>query len=241
MICRLNRSRQNWVAKAVFAASVVAGQAVAHEENFDDKVRDYILKNPQVILEALERLSQEQEQSALSEKIASYPDLFDGNGALGMGPADAEVHVIEFFDYKCAPCKAVHPQLEALAAAQPNLRIDMRHLPILTPGSERASRFALATQMTLGDAAYRQVHEALWDVVGPLNGEVFKRIATRLDLDFELIETAMYDPQITAEIDRVRDVAIGLEILGTPAFLTKDSLKVGVADIDALAELWLNQ
>lgn len=223
----------------VFAVSAAA--AASHEENFEARVRDYLINNPQVILEALETLSLQQAEAALVDKIAAYPRLFEGVAALGIGATDAPVRVVEFFDYKCAPCKAIHPHLADLVAMNPDLRIEMKHLPILTPGSERAARFALATQLAFGDAAYAQVHAALWAVRGPLNTAGFQQIASDLNLDFSQIEAMMDDDSITADIDGNRDIAIDLGVLGTPAFLTPNSLQIGETDVAKLGQLWLSQ
>lgn len=223
------------------AGLMAAPQARAHEENFEDRVRAYLLSNPEVILEALEVISQRQAQTALIERIAAHPGLFEDPPVLGLGDPAAPVRVVEFFDYKCAPCKAIHPDLAVLVTANADLRIEMKHLPILTPGSERAARFALATQMVYGNAAYAKVHNALWDVQGPLNTVVFQRIATDVGVDFAQIEPAMRDATITARIDGNRDIAIDLGVLGTPAFMTPNSLLIGETDIDTLAASWLSQ
>ncbi len=223
-----------------FADVTLAKMAVAHEENFEERVRDYLLANPEVILQSLEVLNQRQVQSEFEQKLLGYPDLF-ATSALGLGAEDAPTQVVEFFDYRCAPCKAIHPKLEALVKAQPDIRIEMRQLPILSPGSERAARFALATEQVAGLAAYAQVHDAIWTLRGPLNDVGFKRISDELALDFAAIQAEMQSPAVDAEIDRNRDIAIDLGILGTPALVGATSSQFGSIDVDALAEVWLSQ
>jgi len=212
-----------------------------HEENLDARIRAYILDNPDVILEALEQLAARQRVAAMAERVAEWPDLLDQHGGLGLGDIDAPIRVVKFFDYRCAPCKAIHPELVRLVANHPTIRIEMRHLPILSPGSERAARFALAVQDLAGDAAYTAVHTALWELEGPLNSASFAPIAARLGLDYETIETVLDSEGITARITYNRDAAISLEILGTPAFVSATSVSFGDADTDALAATWLSQ
>ncbi len=218
----------------------LAGTAMAHEENFEERVRDYILANPEIILRSLEVLNQRQVEAEIAQKLSGYPEILSTT-ALGMGAAEAPNKVVEFFDYRCAPCKAIHPKLEALVEEHPDLRIEMLQLPILSPGSERAARFALATEQVAGAAAYAQVHDALWAMRGPLNEGGFKEIADDLALDFEAIKAEMQSAEVDAEIDRNRDLAIDLGILGTPAFVTSTSVQYGSTDVDALAEIWLSQ
>ena len=149
--------------------------------------------------------------------------------------------MVEFFDYKCVPCKAMHDPLKSLVQKNPNIRIEMRHLPILSPGSERAARFALAVSALAGKKAYADVHDDLWEIRGPLNVAAFERIAADHDLDFQAIADMMDSAEISQRISLNRDVAIALEILGTPAFITPKTVNVGQSDVDELAKVWLSQ
>lgn len=220
---------------------LLATLGFARADTFEERVRNYILNNPEVILEALEILSERDAQLATARKVAVFPELFTDATSLGEGNAEAQLQVIKFFDYRCAPCRAVHPALVDFVATHPQVRIEMRHLPILSPGSERAARFALATQATYGDKMYRAVHDRLWELQGSLNSVGFRRISDELKLDFAKIEKAMEREDITQRIDYNRNAAIALEILGTPAFVTKNNVVFGSTDIDVLSEMWLSQ
>ncbi len=218
-----------------------AAMAFAEEPSFEDRVRAFLLENPEVILEALTILSEREARAALAAKLANYPELFSDAPRLGEGKPDASLRVVEFFDYKCAPCKAIHPRLVEFAENHPDVRMEMRHLPILTPGSERAARFALATEAAYGLEMYRDVHDQLWDTSGPLNMAGFQRIADERGLDFERIASLMESDAIDMRISYNRDVAIALEILGTPAFVTQESVTFGSTDVEAMVETWLSQ
>lgn len=227
---------------AIFSAlALMTTVASAEEPSFEDRVRAFILDNPEVILEALNVLAEREARATAISRLAAFPALFSDPPRLGEGDPGAELRVVEFFDYKCVPCKTVHPQLVEFVEANPNVRIEMRHLPILTPGSERAARFALATDAIHGAEAYRAVHDRLWEMRGPLNMPGFRRLAEALGLDYARIEAEMDSDAIDARISYNRDAAITLEVLGTPAFLTPESVTFGSTDIAALSEIWLNQ
>ncbi len=217
--------------------------ASAHHSNdpTEEKIHQYILDHPEVILEALERLSAREEQLARAAQVAEFPSLFTRPPVLGLGSADAPRRVVEFFDYKCIPCRSIHARLEALVATQPDIRIEMRQLPILTPASERATRFAFAVWELSGDAAYVAAHEALWAHIGPYNTSFFSKVAQSLSLDEDLIEEVMWSDKITAKIDENRDMAIALGIVGTPSFVTPTDIAVGTTDLERLTELFVSQ
>ncbi|MFY0619978.1 DsbA family protein [Shimia sp.] len=220
---------------------LLASVSVAHERDLNSRIREYILNNPEVIIEALEVLAAKEQKQALRAKLSNHPELFDEPPILGIGHSDAPIRVIEFFDYKCAPCKAVHPYLETLVESHPKVRIEMRHLPILTPGSERAARFVLAVKTVAGESVYARVHKELWNLRGPLNSARFASIAKGEELDFSTVERVMESEEISQRIAYNRDLAIALGIAGTPAFVTPNSVTVGTVDIEDLKRIWLSQ
>lgn len=223
----------------VSAASAVAANAA--EQTFEDKVRAYLLSNPEVILEALAVLTEREEAAARKAQIDAYPELFTRKPILGIGDPEADVRVVEFFDYKCLPCKAVHAPLAALVDTNPNLRVEMRQLPILTPGSEKATRFAFAVLEVAGKEAYASAHDMLWAHRGPFNTAVFSRMTEALGLELDVLDPVMWSDEVTEKIDFNRDMAIDLNLVGTPAFVTPTDIAVGTTDIELLKVLFLNQ
>ena len=228
----------------IFAACLsCASVGHAHHENdpLQEQIRQYILEHPEIIIEALALLTEREERLARIEQIAAFPGLFERAPVLGLGAKDAPRRVIEFFDYKCIPCRSIHARLSHLVDEHADLRVEMWHLPILTPASEKATRFALATWQIAGDDAYEKAHDALWGHRGPYNTPVFAKIAERLSLDFAQIEVAMWSEPVTAQIDENRDIAIALDIIGTPSFVTPEDVAIGTTDLARLKDLFLSQ
>lgn len=237
------KNKKTHIAAAPLCAIAIATTAAAHDTDAEFKARlqSFLMQNPEVILEAMTALGERERRAAQNAAIAEFPGLFAEPAILGMGDTAAPLRVIEFFDYRCAPCKAIHPGLSELVEQTPNLRIEMRQLPILSPGSERSARFALAVNDVAGAEAYARVHERLWTLRGPMNAASFEVIADDENLDWAHISEAMQSDAVTTRIDENRDIAIALEILGTPAFVTPNSISFGQSDIEALADTWLNQ
>ena len=148
---RRARPMRALAAIAVSVYTLTPSPALAHMSGteFEARVRDYLLAHPEIILEVMEALSEREARAAQSAQVAKYPDLFDAAPILGIGPEDAPIRVVEFFDYNCVPCKTLHPDLVAELDERLDIRVELRHLPILSPSSERGARFALAVK-TLG-------------------------------------------------------------------------------------------
>ncbi|MCA0869438.1 DsbA family protein [Seohaeicola saemankumensis] len=229
--------KTTWIA-ATLALAIVAS---ARADDFDARVRAYILNNPEIILEALEILSEREARAETTARIAAFPDLFSDAPALGLGAPDAPIRVVEFFDYKCGPCKAMHPAVAEAVRQHPDLRVELRQLPILSPASERAARFALAVRALYGADAYARAHDRLWQHRGPFNTSVLARIAEHEGWDPDALDAETGSAEITARIDRNRTIAMDLGIRGTPAFVTPTSVTFGQGDVGALAERWLQR
>ena len=84
----------------------------ANRGQIEQVVREYLLANPDIIVQMSNRLDAQQEASdqkarddALFE-VGGVSALLDPKVAYVVGPSDAKVTVAEFFDYRCPHCKA---------------------------------------------------------------------------------------------------------------------------------------
>ncbi len=217
--------------------ATLTAESLADDE-FNEKVRQYLLNNPEIILEAMELLGEREAERQMAERVSPvYDELIATDTDLIIGNQNAKIKLIEFFDYRCAVCKSVAPTLETFVKANPDVAIIKKHMPILTPSSERASRYTLATNIVYGAENYGAMHKYLYETSRPLNEATFEKAANELGFDHTKI-MAQYDADvITQIINSNRDIAINLEIRGTPAFLTPAKLKIGQVDEKVLSEL----
>ncbi len=126
-----------------------AGVSAAHKAEFEKIVRDYILKNPEIITEAIQIL---QAKKQVAEARADKELLASNRATLISDPASpvggnpkGDVTIVEFFDYRCGVCKRIHPIVDELLKTDPNIRRVYKEWPILGPNSVLAARAAIAS------------------------------------------------------------------------------------------------
>src|ERR1700743_1360474 len=79
------------------------------------------------------------------KRAASNIDALANNpGSPSIGAPQADITIVEFFDYACPYCKAIEPRLEALVQHDKGIKLVLKEFPILTKQSMIASRMALA-------------------------------------------------------------------------------------------------
>ncbi|WP_170428972.1 DsbA family protein [Ruegeria arenilitoris] len=219
-------------APALLGLSMITGPAQALDLNalseaekaeFGKQVREYLLENPEVIIEAIDILEQRNaaaEAAADKELVqANADELFnDGYSWVGGNP-DGDITLVEFMDYRCGYCRRAVPEVASLLAADGNIRLVIKELPILGEASVMSSRFAVATKQVAGNDAYKQVHDALLEFSGEPTEVTLRRISDGLGLDSDAIIAAMDSDQVTEEIAQTRALAQRMKISGTPSFV----------------------
>lgn len=206
-------------------------------DEFGERVRDYLLENPEVIMEALQILEQRRraaEAEALKATLEARRDdlLRDPDAPVGGNPS-GDATLVEFFDYNCPYCRRVAPTVSGLIEDDANLRVVYKEIPILGPGSQFAARAALAAR---NQERYVPFHEALMQAPKVDESNVME-IARRVGLDVERLERDMADPAIKAAIERNLELANALGITGTPSFVIGDRVVPGAVDRTTLETL----
>jgi protein-disulfide isomerase len=210
----------------------------AELEEFEQRVREYLLKNPEVIMEALQVLQERQraaEAENLKRTIAELSEeiLNDPAAPVGGDPS-GDVTLVEFFDYNCPYCRRVAPTVTELEQADPGLRLVYKEFPILGPGSQFAAGAALASQR---QGKYVPFHNALMQATEQVTEEIVMETAREVGLDTEQLRADMQDPAIDEAIARNLQLAEALGITGTPSFIIGDEVVPGAVDLRTLESL----
>ena len=208
---------------------------------FGTQVREYLMANPEVIMEAVQVLEARQAEAQAQGDLNLVSDtaeaIFeDGYSWVGGNP-DGDITIVEFFDYRCGFCRRAHPEVKALLETDGNIRYVAKEFPILGENSVISSRFALAVRKVAGDDAYAIANEALIALNGDMQEPVLRRLAETLDLDADAVLQAMNDEDITRQISETRALAQKLQINGTPSFIMGGQMIRGYLPLDAMQDV----
>ena len=199
----------------IIGAALTAGALVlAGPSLFGEKmVRDALLSNPEMIMEAGEALRDKQYASTLAPIRASLETPFHSSWK---GAAKPEVTMTYFFDYACGYCRQSNPVIERLMAEDKGLRVIYRELPILGPASVEAARVSLAASKA---GKFAQYHDALYAAGRP--GPDTIALAARAA---GVPAQAADDPAQEAELRANMGLASQLGATGTPLFVVGDKV-----------------
>lgn len=231
------------------AAAIALTPACAQEqvsatdkEAIEKIVADYILENPEIIEDALIALSEKraaEEAQQARAAIAENQDALINNAAdFSIGPADAPVTVVEFFDYRCGFCKRSAEWAIDLPEKYDNqVRVVFKEFPILSAESEKAALAAIAAGK---QGKYVEMHMALMELDNGLGfgPEQIDAAAESVGVNVETMRADMKSIDVQKAVADSKSLARTLGITGTPAFIigTEQVSGANIQQVEALID-----
>jgi len=200
----------------------------------EDIVKNYLLENPELIVEALE-IYDKRESLAAFESIK--PAIFNDPRDISIGPEDAKVTVVEFFDYNCGYCKKSADWMKTLIETHgDDVRIVFKELPLLDRRS-KTSRHAAKAALAAGlQGQYTKMHFSLM-AERSLTPERIEKLAEAMELDMEKFKADLASDDLERHINDGMNVARQIpDFGGTPFYYVNDEAVSG-ANLPRLDEL----
>jgi protein-disulfide isomerase len=219
------------VVSAVLAVS--ASQAQDTSNTFDEKqtqaiegiVRGYLLKNPEVLREAMAELQKRQEAEASAKRKEALASFYKDSSPFVSG--NGKLTVVEFFDYNCGYCRHAFNEVVKLIDAEKDVRLVFVEFPILSDESRKASEAAIAAAK---QNKYWEFHRALMAHKGPINEAAAMKVAADIGLNVEQLKKDMASSETEALIEKNLTLGNSMGVQGTPAFFVGDEAIPGAPE-----------
>lgn len=159
-----------------------------------------------------------------------------------LGPADAPVTLVEFFDPSCEACRAFHPVVQEIRRQFPTqVRVVMRYT-VFHQGSDEAVRILEVARM---QDKFEQVLDAIlekqptWALHDGPQMDVAWRVAGAVGLDLKKSETERLFPGITGVLNQDAADVEALGIRQTPTFFLNGKRLENVSAESLIADVKL--
>ncbi len=192
-------------------------------------VHSYILDHPEILPEAMQRLQEREMLNRLAPLRGALETPFPG---AVLGNPKGTVTLVEFTDYHCPYCRLSVPEVEALIAANKDLKVVIREEPVLSPESGDAARMALAAA---DQGLYARFHKAMF-AHETLSRETIDAAAREAGLDLAKAKADIASHKYEAELQNNLRMADAVGFTGTPAWVIGKQAFSGAIGRDALAD-----
>ncbi len=209
------------------------------ERQIKNIIEKYILENPEIIIESLEKFTANQKKKEKESIVSILNNFYDSKiyeSLPRIGNLDSKLIIVEFIDYNCGYCRKTLPTIAKLIKNFDNIQIIFIDYPILSESSEVAARASLAANE---QNAYFEYHTILLNNKKSINEDVLYKIAKELSLDIEKFKKDMSSEKIKNNIIKNIKFANSLKIRGTPTFIIGQQILPGAYDYEKLKKIIL--
>lgn len=225
----------------LFAGAITPARAemtAAQRAEIETVIKDYLVKNPDVLRDALAEMDRRQKQDEDDARSKAVTDaaetIFNSPRQAVLGNPAGKVNLVEFFDYNCAYCKKSLPDLAQIVREDSNIRFVIKDFPVLGPGSVEAAEVATALRKQFKGDKYWQFHQKLLGMKGQIGRAQALAVAKEMGANIDQLEKDAASPETKESIQEVMKVADTLQLTGTPSFVMGDDVVVGAVGYDEL-------
>ncbi|XVN42788.1 MAG: DsbA family protein [Candidatus Rickettsia vulgarisii] len=228
---------------------VVINSEISKSENQQDEVaktekivKEYLLKNPEVIIQAIEIL-QHRKRDEMEAKASEYiknnqAEVSNSSASPIVGNPEGNITIVAFYDYNCSYCKKGDSYIEQLIQSDKNVKVVLKPFPILGDSSFYVSSIALAVYK-LEPSKFSNIHNGLM-AMSNITKESVEKLLLDNDLDPVVIEEEAGKENIREALTKNGQLARNLKIQGVPAYIINGKLVPGMMDFEQLKNIISN-
>ncbi len=229
-----------FLAVASFGAFAPASAQITGQQRSDIEtvIREYLIKNPEVLREALvelDRRAKSEEDTQRRQAVERLEgQIFNSKHQVVIGNPKGTISLVEFYDYNCGFCKRALNDLSALIKINPDLRVILRDFPVLSQGSIEAAHIAAAVKLQLSPDRFWGFHQKLMSSRGQIGKAQALAVAKEFNADMTRVARDSETADVKVGIQESMQLAEALGINGTPSYVIGKDIVVGAVGLEAL-------
>ncbi len=209
--------------------------------NKADEIKDWINKNPKVILDSVQRYAEEEQAKAQQEQEKRTEKVIKENIAkfrdeknTGIANSKGTKVIVEFFDYNCGYCKMASKALDKLAKEDKDIKVVFRDFPIFGGVSETAAKYSIAVAIAEPNK-FLDFHSALMGGNARTEEGIIEALKTA-DISTEKIKKTLRtkNKEINERIDENKKLGFSINLQGTPALIIGEEFIPGYVDAETI-------
>ncbi len=203
---------------------------VPSANELDEKIKEYILQNPEIIIQSLQNYENKKELEKKSQNkdlIKKLKDkIFSSNIMLYEGNISGSDTIVEFFDYNCSYCKRAHQDLKKVIEKNNKVKIIYKNFPILSENSVKLAKYAIAIS-EINNKKFKQFHNLIINHKGRINENHLNEILKKIQVSEAKVIEKINGSEINNKLEKDIELANELGLRGTPAFIIGNEIIFG--------------
>lgn len=183
-----------------------------------EQVSAVLTQNPKIIADAMQAYEnmqrEEAEKAAQAALQAHATELNSDFGLPFVGPKDAKVTVVEFFDFSCGYCKRLAPAVEKIIADNADVKVIFKPLSFVSKISNYQAKAGLAVSK---QGKFLDFYKKVMEYKGaPMTEETVDGVAQSVGVDMEQFKKDIASPDVEKALGAVSTLARDIQVNGVP-------------------------
>ncbi len=199
-------------------------------DEFQEKVKNYILQNPEIIIQSLQNfenkkeLEKKSQNKELIKKLNN--EIFLSNIMLYEGNISGSEVIVEFFDYNCSYCKKAHKDIQKVIDKNKNAKVIYKNFPILSEDSVKLAKYAIVIS-EINHNKFIEFHNSIINHKGRIEDNHLREILKKIKIPESKIIKRINNKEIQDKLEKDVKLANQLGLRGTPAFIIGNEIIFG--------------
>ena len=190
-------------------------------------------ENPKIVADALQAYQirqQEEAERAANEALVKYVDQINSHAnAPFVGPNDAKVVMVEFFDFSCGYCKRLAPALVSKIKSNPNVKFIFKPLTFLGNMSLYKAKAAMAAKK---QGKFLEFYTKAM-TADQKDEAAVDAMAKEIGLNMAAYKKDMESAEVQNALNEISDLAQNIRVNGVPTLIVNGK-KVNAYDAEAI-------
>ncbi len=210
--------------------TTIANSAISAEE-----LRAVLEENPEIIVNALQKYEQKRHEiEAIKMDALSTMHLDKLNSDKGLpyvGPKDAKVTIVEFFDFSCGYCKKISPLIKQIIENNPDIKVVFKPLTFVSDISKYEAEVAFVANE---HGKFMDFYTNIMNAKVKTKADV-DDIALKIGLYKSDIEKGVKSGKFNKTLNEVSELTTTLNIQGVPTLFINGK-RINTMDYFAIQE-----
>ena len=198
---------------AIILASVSLVMSTKTSGN-EASVESALKENPKMVMDAIQAYQDQQRLAQERAAAESLKKMADDKNSIFVGPENATVTVVEFFDFSCGYCKRLAPAVEKVIAANPDVKFVFKPVSFVSPVSPYQAKASVAA---FKQGKFVEFYKGVMEFKDRMTEASVDEIAASIGLDMDKYKTDLNSEEVSSLLAEVSSLSRNIGVTGVPA------------------------
>jgi len=176
-----------------------------------------LTQNPKLVADAMqayEQLQREEAQKARDEALLAHAAEINSEADVPfVGPKDAKVTVVEFFDFTCGYCKRLSTSIEKVVADNADVKFVFKPLSFVAPVSKYQAQAGMAAHK---QGKFMEYYKEVMAFSGLMKEADVDAVAEKIGLNMDQYKADLASDAVKSALDKISSLAQSIQVNGVP-------------------------